>query len=111
MNQLTYMYDCKRCKKKNTRESVKITEKRPHLHNTFDKNQKNPNPISKGKVEKVKREVDEAYHTEQETFVKEKTLEIEKAQLNRKERLAFGILLMKSQGGRTRKRDKSEQKA
>ena len=88
----------KRCKKKNTWERVKITEKRQHLHNTFDENQKNPN------VEKAKRELDEAYHAEQETFVKEKILEIENVHLNRKARLAWDTVNEISGRKKTKKR-------
>lgn len=79
----------KRNKRKNAWESVKVSEKRQHLQEAFDENQKNPNPTNKDQVEKAKRELDESYCAEQKTFVEEKILEIEKAHLNQKARLAW----------------------
>ena len=79
----------KRNKKKNVWKSLNVIEKGQNLHNALDENQKNPDLANKGEVEKAKHELDEAYHTEQESYVKEKILKIENAHLNRKACLAW----------------------
>ena len=69
-----------------------------------------PNPTNKDQVEKAKHELDDAYNAEQQTFVREKILEIENAHLNHKARLAWDTVDEIS-GRKNTKKAKLEPKA